>query len=607
MKEIMKEDAYLKLNPTQQLCEALKYEKSIITGKINVLSLPKIKLAVLSSYSIQHLVKVLNYMLYLNGFQSEIYEGNYNSINAEILDSQSGLYAFKPDVIIILPHYSDIKNMPDFFSNHSTIDEKLNEYVAYYHRLWSQLQSLNGVHIIQSNLVLPNYRVLGSMEANVLYSQNTFLQMLNLKLMEGKPWNITFVDFEFLASSVGKNNWFDMSGYFLNKVGFNLKYLGYAAKYLVHIICALKGKAKKCLVLDLDNTLWGGIVSEDGSQNIQLDPTHPVGEAFLAFQSYILSLKNRGVILAICSKNDFEIAKQPFLDNPYMQISLDDISSFIANWDDKATNLKRIAEEINIGLDSLIFFDDNIAEREIVSKYLPEVTVIDVPDDPALYITALDQAAPFDWIQMTQEDVIRNKTYMDNKKRNFLKESFVNYEEYLEALNMQAEMKQVTDYELLRFTQLINKTNQFNLTTIRYTESSLSNFQKDRNYQLFYVTLRDKFSNYGIISCIILKYLISDGKKVCVIDTWVTSCRVLKRKLEEFIMNKIVQAAMDVGCSILLSEYRETAKNHMVCNLYESLGMELNCDEGGIKKYSCNLNTWEGFKNLAIKEINNDL
>ena len=525
----------------------------------------KLKVAVLSSYSIQHFALILNLFLDNAGISAEIFEGEYGGINMAVLDENSELYSFKPDIVLLLMRYSDI--------NYS--ENCVAQTMDYLKNLWTHLDAINGVTILQSNFALPLTRPFGQLEAGYGNSYLSSMRKINLELTEHHPSNVHIVDMEYLSSFVGKERWFDEGSYFLTKQGFAMDWFGLAADDITRIIYALKVHTNKCLVLDLDNTLWGGVVGDEGALGINVDPNDPLGEAYRAFQKYILMLKDRGVILAVNSKNDEEIAKEPFLKNTDMLLKLEDIACFIANWEDKASNMRAIASALNIGIDSLVFFDDNPAEREIIRQFCPEVTVIDVPEEPEKYIRALDGAAPFEWAEITEEDRKRADSYRANSEREALQSSFVDYNEYLKALEMEGECGFVGEAEKDRFAQLINKSNQFNLRTMRYTGSEIAELMNDREVRCIYVTLKDKFTGYGIISCIILKLLedsdISD-KKVCFIDTWCMSCRVLKRGVEDMAFNFVAKTAREMGTDILAGEYIPSAKNAMVKDLLKGFG-----------------------------------
>lgn len=529
-----------------------------------------IKIAVLGSCSIQHLVMALKVFLLKYGIQADIYQGEYDGIEMDVLSDDSDLYKFDPHIIILMTNYKDIKIVPGLFADKDEIELHLKREEDHYRNLWDHINERCKCHILQTNFVIPTLRVLGSLEYKYIFSKTNYIQNVNQRLLDAKPNNLDFIDMDFIASYVGKNKWFDYAAYFMSKQAFSLEVIGYVADIIAKMIAAHKGYVRKCLVLDLDNTLWGGIVGDLGFEGINLDPNDPIGEAYLSFQQYVLDLKNRGVILAVCSKNDLDIAKGPFLKNKKMILSLDDISCFIANWEDKASNLRQIAGELNIGVDSLVFFDDNPVEREIVKRFLPEVWVVNVPEDPAYYASALAFENPFEWSYITKEDISRSQSYIHKRQMTLSSLSYNDYNEYLQDLDMQATVKNMDTADFTRFLQLINKTNQFNLRTRRYNEAQIEQFRTDNNYRLISISLSDKFSEYGIISCIILKKI----RNICFIDTWVMSCRVLKRGIENLAMENIIMSASEMGCDKVVGEYIGTAKNGMVKNIYTEYGFK---------------------------------
>jgi FkbH-like protein len=543
-----------------------------------------LKIAVLGSDSIQFFVMLLKYELSNKGISSEIYEGHYNGIMMDVFDKTSDFYNQKFDLIILLNNLQDVSSFPKIFDEISEVDDYLEYTINFYLNIWRTIENAHNCPIFQTNFVIPPLRKLGNLENNYYFSNTTFVRELNIYLTKKRLNFVTIIDMEALAANIGKYNWFDYPSYFISKSGFRISYLPVVVSVFVKQILALKGFVKKCLILDLDDTLWGGVVSDVGYQGIQLDGNNPVGEAHLFFQKYILALKSRGVILAICSKNDEKIAKEPFLKNKNMLINLEDISCFIANWNDKATNILRISKELNISLDSLVFFDDNPAEREIVNSYLPEVHVINVPNDPALYALQLEIESPFEWRQITSEDLTRTNSYTAEKKRLKSLKNIVNYDEYLISLNMYGSVESPKSEDMVRFSQLINKTNQFNLRTKRYSEIDLINIEKKDISRLLIAKLSDKFGDYGIISCVILKKIGND----CFIDTWVMSCRVLKRGVEFMMFNKIIDVVGEMGCTQIIGEYIPSGKNNLVSDFYETLGFNLIyvAEESTVKKYS---------------------
>lgn len=541
-----------------------------------------VRIAVLGSASIQYFVMVLRFLLEDEGICADIYEGEYNGIMMDIMDSESQFYRFRPEIVIMIPDYRDIIIFPEPLEDRENVEKLVDAVGVNYKTYWDKISVIAGCQILQSNFVIPPEHVYGNIERNEPFSATEFLELINRRLVESAPAYVSIIDLDLLAQNIGKWNWFDETSYFLSKAGFNIEYIEDVVRSYIRQILALKGKTRKCLILDLDNTLWGGIVGDDGWDGIQLDPNNAVGEAFRDFQTYILQLKKRGVILAVVSKNDVSNAKEPFEKNPHMILRLDDIASFQANWDDKVTNIRRVAAELNIGIDSLVFFDDNPAEREIVDSYLPEVMVIDVPKNPALYKRALDKAAPFDWLQLTKEDVLRSNSYIDNRRRKELQIQFNNYDEYLKSLAMKGEVREPELKELPRFTQLLNKSNQFNLRTKRYTESEMEEIYSSDDRKCLCAILSDKFSEYGIIACAILQ----KKELSCFIESWVMSCRVIRRGVEDMVFKGIIKEAKDWNCTVISGEYIPSDKNSMVTDFYDSLGFTKDGEHEGIRHYS---------------------
>ncbi len=565
--------------------ELLSLHKKLWKRKHDLKGQP-IKIAIIGSKSIQLFVKTIEVLLISRGYLPEIYEGEYNGIISEIINDDSDLYKFSPQYTIILTHHTDIHTYPPLLSSHTELKSWISDHTRYYQQLHEKLESLNCC-VIQSLFVVPDIQVLNQLESNVLYSENMLLKMLNIELVMNKKPFVHYIDLDTLASSIGKRKWFDHKGYYLHKAPFDYEYLPDVAHLFVNRIDSLEGRIKKCIVLDLDNTLWGGVIGDEGAQGININQSDPIGEAYLDFQKYLLQLKDRGIVLTICSKNDEDNAKSAFIENENMILKLDDIAVFKANWDDKASNIQLIADELNIGVNSLVFVDDNPAERQIVRQFLPTVCVIELDDDPVNYKQNVNDALCFDWPTLTREDLNRVDTYKDNARRLSMSQSFVNYDDYLKSLEMEASLKEVTHDDISRYVQLTNKSNQFNLRTMRLQENQVLSMLKDDHYKLLYVTLKDCFSSFGIISCLILK---KDGD-ICFIENWLMSCRVLKRDVEVYVLNQLVLIASKWGCTQLVGEYIPTTKNKMVENFYPSLGFvqnghlyELNLDHYESKK-----------------------
>lgn len=551
--------------------------------KIEVYDVPKIKIAIIGSSSIQLLTSVLRALLTRYDLYADIYEGEYNGILMDVFDNTSKLYSFEPEYIVILPDYRDIEAYcPPMLADTESVNRSVNDAYEQYARIFERIhENLPQTQVLIANFVTPIFEPLGSLSSNYGFSKRSFYRQVNNALTNNRPPFVFVLDVEELAEYLGKRSFINESAYYLNKSGFDLQYIGYYCDLIARQFEAFAGKARKCLVLDLDNTLWGGVVGDLGYDGVLLDPNDAEGEAYLAFQRYIVELKNRGIIISICSKNDEVNAKEPFEKNENMVLKLSDISAFYANWDDKATNIKRISNELNIGTDSMVFFDDNPTERELINEFLPEVKVINVPEDPALYTRALDREFVFEWTQLTKEDIGRIETYANNRARNALMETCIDYDDYLINLQMKIECKELSDTDMERFVQLTNKSNQFNLRTRRYSEAEIIGLQNENSYVLLTIKLEDRFSKYGIIGCAILKI---DGD-TCFIENWVMSCRVLKKRVENYTIEKIIDIAKKHGCSKVVGEFVPTKKNSMVSNLYDTLGFDLIEDTQEFKQY----------------------
>jgi FkbH-like protein len=374
-----------------------------------------------------------------------------------------------------------------------------------------------------------------------------------------------------MASNHGVSNWLDLKYWHHAKLPISLTHIIPYIKNTTAIIASLYGGTKKVLVLDLDNTLWGGVIGDDGLDGIKVGQGSPEGEAFYSFQKYIQQLKDRGVLLAVCSKNDDANARQPFEQHPEMHLKLDDFVSFIANWRAKPDNLIDIAKQLNLGLDSFVFVDDNPAERELMRTQLPDVLTIELNDNPADYARLLDEQNPFELTSLSSEDTIRTSQYKENLQRDSLKTSIADYDDYLKSLEQIAVISDFNEARLDRITQLINKTNQFNLTSIRKNRSEVEQLMADDDSFTCYIQLSDKFGDNGVIAIVYGSW----GKDSLTIDGWLMSCRVLKRGVEKMTCNHLVKQAHLKNKKYIHGRYIPSAKNSMVKDLYPELGFEL--------------------------------
>jgi FkbH-like protein len=476
-----------------------------------------------------------------------------------------------------------------------TLHSAVNEWVS----LWKALRQRSNCSIIQNNADLPYDRVFGNYDSTPPWSEANLLAQFNLSLSRALEPGVSILDLDFLASVYGRRKWHDRRFWYHSKHPFALDATGLVARQLAKTIGAVKGSAKKCLVLDLDNTLWGGVIADDGLDAIQLG-SGAAGEAYVDFQRYLLRLKERGIILAVCSKNEEVLAQEPFLKHPDMVLKLEDIVIFKANWKDKASNIKEIAESLNIGLGSIVLVDDNPVEREFVKITLPEVSVPEMPSDPSDYIDALNSCSYFETVGFSDEDSIRSQYYRSNIERAGFQNQFTDLSDYLRSLEMEMIVGTFDEFHLPRIAQLINKSNQFHLTTTRYSESEIASIQQDKGKKGLYFKLKDRFGDNGLISAVILHQLPDSSM---VIDTWVMSCRVLSRGVEEFICTEIISYAKEQKCSKLIGKYIPTLKNKLVEDLYGRLNFNMIKKDEGTCIWELDLNMGKPEFHTFIQKI----
>ena len=430
--------------------------------------------------------------------------------------------------------------------------------------------------VLVATVVPPAEPLFGSFDAVEAGSVSAQVTALNVRLADwAREKAIILVDMARVAGWVGLDRWHDAGQWHAAKLPFDPELTPLYADVVARTVAAVRGTTRKCLVLDLDNTLWGGVIGDDGVDGIALGQGSARGEAFLAIQQAALALRQRGIILAVCSKNDDDVARVPFRDHPDMLLKEAHIASFVANWGDKATNLRAIASALNIGLDSLVFLDDNPVERAQVRRELPMVAVPELPADPALYPRVLLAAGYFEAVAFAKEDRDRADQYRANAER----AAFAGTSDmagYLASLDMAADFRRFDGVNRARIAQLINKSNQFNLTTRRYTEAQVAALETDNTKMTLQVRLTDRFGDNGMISVVIVDCATWE------IDTWLMSCRVLGRRMEEAVLAQVVMAARLAGAIALTGRYVPSAKNKMVAGHYAKLGfVQVDGDDGG--------------------------
>lgn len=531
----------------------------------------EIKIAVLADSATQLFCQSLKGYGYTVGINFIITETDYDQIQQTVLNENSDLYNSNPEFVIIFQHAK--KLLSEFYKcssqeKNSFAIDKIN----FINNLIKKISNKTDSKIIFFNFSEINDSVFGHFANKHTSSFLYQVRMLNLLLMQtaGVNKQLNILDLASLQNTFGSQIFLAKKFYITADNFLELDALPIVAQNITDIILAYTGRFKKCLVLDLDNTMWGGIIGDDGMEGIQIGDLG-IGKAFTEFQLWIKQLKERGIILAVCSKNTEKLAKEPFISHPEMVLKLNDIAIFVANWNNKVDNILYIQSVLNIGLDSIVFLDDNPFEREMVKTAIPELAVPTLPEDPAEYLSYLYTLNLFETTSYTKEDKKRNNLYKEEASRTVLRQTFINEDEFLESLEMKAEIMPINSYSLPRGAQLTQRSNQFNLRTIRYSESELKAIIENPNKFTLTISLKDKLGDYGLISMIIGERTSNND---FFIETWIMSCRVLKRGVENLVLNELVHLCERLGCGNLIGEYISTSKNKLVENHYQKLGFE---------------------------------
>lgn len=568
------------LDSTLLLRKKKSLKKNLLDNlQTNIESTLHKNIAILGGSSTQEVCDMLELFLLDCGIVPHFYQSEYNKFYEDSVFENKALKDFKPDIIYIHTSFVNVR-----------FDE--SEWAAFT-QVWQSLSDTYQCAIIQNNFELPPYRIYGNLDSILPSAKTQYIHTLNAKI-HAKIYetpNLYIHDICYLSASLGLEKWYDFSLYARTKYALSLECIPHLAWNLSHIIKAIFGINKKALVLDLDNTLWGGVIGDDGLSGIHIGTETPLAESYTLFQKYIKDLKDRGIMLSVCSKNEYENAKNGFT-HPSSILRFDDFMSFQANWNLKSENIKVIAKELNIGLNTLVFIDDNPTERHLVSQSLPSVAVpeshnqqIDRDSQAVLqmlgvdvldFIPHIDKNGYFESISVSQEDLERNSYYTQNKARDEALSAFTNYNEFLQSLAMKAQIIPFSPLFMERIAQLTNKTNQFNLTTKRYTQATLESIAKDSSFITLQGRLKDKFGDNGLIALLIAR--IED--ETAHIDLWLMSCRVLKRTMEYAMLDTLIKHAKSKGVKTLIGYYYKTQKNAMVADLYSDFGFSLKAQNG---------------------------
>ena len=519
-----------------------------------------LRVGIIGSYTTTQFTALLRLAAFRLGLELDTYEAPYGQYQQDLLDPTSGLATFEPDVVVLATHWGAIDTS-------AGVDAE----VARWRGLWRAGAQRLGASLVHHDVAVPPGDPLGHLAGRVPSSSTSVLREVNRALAAAAAEDgVAIVEADRLAAEYGKRAWFDPRYWHLSKQAVALGGVPLLARHTAAVIAAHQGLGAKCVVLDLDNTLWGGVVGEDGLEGIELGGSAR-GEAYQAFQDYLRQLRRRGVLLAVCSKNDEAEALRPFIEHPEMRLHVDDITVFSAGWDAKAELVEQIATTLDLGLDALLFVDDNPREREELRQRLPDVEVVLLPDEPFGYIDALAAHPLLEPAHLTDEDERRTELYRARADAKAALEAADGLDGFYASLAMRATVQPFSPVDLGRIVQLVNKTNQFNLTTRRYDIEAIQHMLASPECVHLSVSLTDRFADHGLVAVAIA----FDAGDVLTIDTWLMSCRVIGRTLEHAVMEQLHDIAARRGCGAIIGTYRPTPKNGLVKDLYAALGFTL--------------------------------
>lgn len=557
----------------------------------------KKNIAVLGGSTTNDIVAMLELFLLNYGTEPSFYQSEFGQYWQDAMFGNAELDNFKPDFIFI--HTSN-RNITEFSEGSMTmkseeIDDALERQFNHFSKMWDTISEKYHCPIIQNNMELPFYRLLGNKDTSDIHGKINFITRLNMKFYEYAQTHENFFinDINYLSASYGLEKWSAPFYWYMYKYALCVQAIPEFSYNIANIIKSILGKNKKAFALDLDNTLWGGVIGDDGQEGIEIGHETSMSQAYGEFQQYIKAHKNLGIILSVCSKNDEENALLG-LNHPDSILNPDDFVSIKANWNTKDSNISEIASELNILTDSIVFIDDNPAEREIVKSQLSGVVSPDI-GTVENYIQIIDKAGYFDITSFSEDDIKRNEMYKENAVRASQQKQFENYADYLRSLDMTAVIDDFSPVYLQRIVQLTNKSNQFNLTTKRYTQTEMEEVFKSSDYIRLYGKLTDKFGDNGVVSVVIGK---KDNDKLH-IDLWLMSCRVLKRDMELAMLDRLVEECRKNNISEIYGYYYKTAKNNMVKELFGTFGFEqISLSDNGDSVWKLNTNNYTNKNNV---------
>jgi FkbH-like protein len=546
------------------------------------LPLAKFRLAILRSFTVEPILPLLRAEAFSYGIDLEIQVGDFNTYVQDIVDAQSSLYRFEPNAVILAVRAGDVA--PDlagkFADQSPEVAQQAADRVASGYEQWvTSFRQRSQSALIIHALERPTPASLGVLDSQSESGQSGLIRQINreLRRIASAQRGIYILDYDALVARYGSEHWHDERKWQMARLPIAADHLLHMAREWMRFLVPLTGRTAKCLVVDLDNTLWGGIIGEDGMTGIKVSAEYP-GASFQALHRALLDLSRKGILLAICSKNNLDDAMEALEKHPGMLVQPKDFAAMRINWGDKTQNLREIADELNIGVDSLAFLDDNPFEREQVRAALPEIAVIDISSNPLEYAAAVRDCPVFERLTLSAEDQQRTAMYAGQRQRAGAEQTFQTKEDFFRFLEQEADLEPVTDLTLARVAQLTQKTNQFNVTTRRYSEPQIAEMSKQRGCNIFSIKIRDRFGDHGLVGVSITR----DEGEQCEIDTFLLSCRVIGRTVETALLAHLAKSAAERGCQRLIGWFLPTKKNAPARDFYRQHGfVEHRKDDAG--------------------------
>lgn len=529
------------------------------------------KIAILGGETTEDIKLILELFLLNYGIKPSFYESEYNRYYEDGMFPNPELESFSPDLIYLCTCIRNITSFPELSDPEEQVREKRDTVKGKFIGLWETLANRYHCPIIQNNFEYPFFRLMGNKDASDCHGRVNFVTSLNMDFYDyaQKHENFYICDVNYISASYGLEKWSEPFYWHMYKYGLAVPAIPYLSFNVANIIKSIYGKNKKAFNLDLDNTLWGGVIGDDGAENVEIGQETALAQSYSEFQEYIKLHKQLGVLFTVNSKNEEKNALSGF-ERPDTILKREDFISFKANWNPKSQNLLETAQELNLLPESFVFVDDNPAEREIINGQVPATAVPEI-STVEHYIQTIDKSGFFEVSSLSADDLKRNEMYRENAKRTELQASFQNYEDYLKSLEMKAEIREFIPMYMSRIAQLTNKSNQFNLTTKRYSQSDIETVAENKNYITLYGKLEDKFGDNGVVSVVIGRIDGTDREELH-LELWLMSCRVLKRDMEFAMMDALVDQAKNQGIKKIIGYYYPTAKNAMVKDFYALQG-----------------------------------